>query len=909
MDTLQIENQLQPLSQSQSIHSLTIVEPKKRNSIDSQTSATITSSTASSTSDNDNENENDNIRNSFVDKYSTCGVESLNLRNNEFEKENLNEWKDEFFHYISLYSQPYDEIHLRQFKDDTRSLEFLFQIIYSEYILFLPPSFFIPNCFQLKNKFNFLSYLQKYNIFTISYQEKYKIMYYIQIYNQFIKNTKEDVQKIVLKDLILYNLHLFNQCLLPAELKSSFIEKIYYQTRFKEIYFQDSMIEVNTFYKKIKFSNQELFLKMEQYAMKKMEYKLRSFCQIAEEMGSEKIKIEYQIDKRMKSSLYSAIQDMNVEIGFQLKSEKEVNQQLQLSFEYPTNHIHINLNKLHLMNKIMSENKFLMSREEFDADIELKYFIDARCTNFIQRYDTNFSISTCNDLERKIFAKALKYGIEINSILSTKKSIDLSISIQFHTMHDHFHLIDGSNIHVLREGFLYLLKMIQDEKNEDKNKYKKLIQFIKTHLVAIQNKWITLPYEFPFQDNVLKIYKQMIEQNFKMEEFELYIQNYFHQNIGWTGFLELRDILLKGNNESAIDKLHFVTSQYLDIITNKKNILDNIEIYIDSIMKEGIIDIFLEKEMRNRNNFDFEYLYSSINYYVKNKIKNEYFLKIKLFILNLLRKSFYYNGGLSNSQDIDEIREVVFDLFTYYFEIDLYKLCKVVKTLNHQNEFFEIPLMNMKQMISDSLNELLTHLQNNYFFSYSDNSPTQATETQTSQMKMEKTIVKNTILNRQRKFFVRFLLRYFQYENKMQHLYEYFGNNYEMENQLYIFVEKYFPIEQLFSNYLSRRLFYLFEDFEELKEMFLKIELKKINEIETSSTENENLPDIQFIESKDKKKKKNSPIKNIKLKIEPTITPQSSQPLQPLQPLPHENDPCPDELPLFFKFLYWFWNI
>ena len=76
----------------------------------------------------------------------------------------------------------------------------------------------------------------------------------------------------------------------------------------------------------------------------------------------------------------------------------------------------------------------------------------------------------------------------------------------------------------------------------------------------------------------------------------MYIQNYFHQNIGWTGFLELRDILLKGNNESAIDKLHFVTSQYLDIITNKKNILDNIEIYINSVMKDGIIDNFLEKE-------------------------------------------------------------------------------------------------------------------------------------------------------------------------------------------------------------------------------------------------------------------------------------------------------------------------
>jgi hypothetical protein len=52
-----------------------------------------------------------------------------------------------------------------------------------------------------------------------------------------------------------------------------------------------------------------------------------------------------------------------------LKNKKENKQNIQLTFEYPTNHIHINLNKFHLMNKILSENKFLMSREEFDADV------------------------------------------------------------------------------------------------------------------------------------------------------------------------------------------------------------------------------------------------------------------------------------------------------------------------------------------------------------------------------------------------------------------------------------------------------------------------------------------------------------------------------------------------------------
>ena len=46
-------------------------------------------------------------------------------------------------------------------------------------------------------------------------------------------------------------------------------------------------------YKKIKFANHYLFLPFNVYAIKKVEYKLRSFCQIAEKMGAEKIEIKY----------------------------------------------------------------------------------------------------------------------------------------------------------------------------------------------------------------------------------------------------------------------------------------------------------------------------------------------------------------------------------------------------------------------------------------------------------------------------------------------------------------------------------------------------------------------------------------------------------------------------------------
>ena len=57
----------------------------------------------------------------------------------------------------------------------------------------------------------------------------------------------------------------------------------------------------------------------------------------------------------------------------------------------------------------------------------------------------------------------------------------------------------------------------------------------------------------------------MIDKNFRQDEFEDYIIKYFENHMGWSGFLNLRNTILKGDL-SGLDKLSFVSTQYIDIL-------------------------------------------------------------------------------------------------------------------------------------------------------------------------------------------------------------------------------------------------------------------------------------------------------------------------------------------------------
>ena len=109
-----------------------------------------------------------------------------------------------------------------------------------------------------------------------------------------------------------------------------------------------------------------------------------------------------------------------------------------------------------------------------------------------------------NTIEQKIFLKAEQYGLSIGNLNMKNNITKIFINIDFIQLNTNFSMIDGTNIHVLREGFVYLSNIIKLENLE--SSYGKLLGFLKSHLTAIQNKWISLPYTYDYIYDINSIY-------------------------------------------------------------------------------------------------------------------------------------------------------------------------------------------------------------------------------------------------------------------------------------------------------------------------------------------------------------------------------------------------------------------
>ncbi len=795
---------------------------------------------------------NEPKKNRIIEKF---GSFIKNSDNNDKKKEN--NFLDEFFTYIETYLSNSDfnkeeinkELYLRYF----------LKLMFYDYIIFLPNKFFLKSYYLFKNKKNFLLYLEKYNVIYFTFEDKNLILSVIGYLNNFIKNAKEDIQKILIKKILIPNIDYLEKTYFEG--RKHVLTKIIHQMKFKEIYFQDSIIEPNILYKKISFSNQELFLNLNQYSMKRVEYKLRSFCQIAEELGAELIDIKYNYIKNEKSDNDMSLNLNILNLGGKVSEEKNNKDEINLKFEYPSNHIHINLNKYHLINKIIKENQFLMSKEEFESDVELKYLIDARCTSFIQKYNTQFTVESCNFIEKKLYLEANKYGINFDSSFLKNHSINLSIYVEFFPLIENPQIIDGTNIHVMREGFLFLMRLIDEEiknlneKNFDEKEkkiekrkiYRKLIQYIKSHLYSLENNWIDLNFSYHFQDNLTKIFKQMIDKNFRQDEFEDYIIKYFENHMGWSGFLNLRSTILKGDL-SGLDKLSFVSTQYIDILIYKKTIIDNIYNYINEELKDEIYDYIL-------TNINFMH-HNKINFLYE-KIKEEFLNKIKNIIIQVYRKSFYVYNGLSNNHEYENLRNIMYHLLVYNFENYVFDIIKEIDEESKNYRFYsKLDIMSFKSKISIWIDKILRHLNENKFFVKEELTPIKndyiydnnkiclidekinkqnvnkinkfkkiidikiKNLTSESPNSNQYVIICTTLIDRQRKYFVKYIIRYFQYYHKLDILFKYLNikseNVEEVEYNLYNYICDYYSIHKLYSNYIAYRLFFSYNDFEEI---------------------------------------------------------------------------------------------
>ncbi len=452
--------------------------------------------------------------------------------------------------------------------------------------------------------------LERYNVAIISTEHIKSLLYLIQIINRFYRRYPEN-------DLISGCFVEISKILAQQTRRTEYHEYHHlYTFNPKEYSFYENQILPNILYKKIRLSKMIQFISLEHYAHKKCEYMLRSFSQIAEELGAVRIKIKYNYDHHQERErgreitiggrgAIGAIGAIGVKRS-QKERESEGNN-LNFNFAYSNNN-YINLNEYFLSDKILNENKFLLCREDYESNIELKYLISARCKNLIEKYYTQFKHQTMNSVEMQIYALLKEFHLDFQWSRMKSESIEITLQIDFLNILEYRDLIDGGNIYPLKEGYIYLKNILERDQEpspstesnplslqvaaaisvpEPTRKFVKYINFLKAHFYCIQNGHIYLAYEYSYKNQVMKIYHQAIEMNFTEDEMMKYVEAYWMNQREWYHFIMLRDVILRGS-DNVCDKLHFVTFQYMNIFHRKYHLLEMMEEQLKRIVPEMI---------------------------------------------------------------------------------------------------------------------------------------------------------------------------------------------------------------------------------------------------------------------------------------------------------------------------------
>ena len=533
----------------------------------------------------------------------------------------------------------------------------ILRLLKNEYVIFLSNSFY--GFFKRR----LLKYFDKYNILYLNYNNKQYICNKLNNINQFIKSNSEDDKK-------------------------KFMNKMEI-SKLKLIYFLENNIEPNILYKKISFSKEELFMSFDNYVMKKMEYKFRTFCQIAEKLGAEKITIKSKI-KNYEESIVSGGVDINgVKIDTKLVNNDIFDAKIDLKFVY-TNYAHnLLLNKFYINELIEEENEFFISKEDFNSDIDLKFLIDTRCLNLIQKYDTDIIIKNITNVELKICAKALDYGLNIGLKNKTENSTCVNIAIEFIDIYKNPENILVQNLYSLYEGFLHLTNIIKLQINniqkdniytieKEKIIYGKINNFLKTHLICLNNGHYMIEYKnnvINFKNNktydVLLSYENIISKNFTNDEINNLFFEFFKNNLSHTNFRKFRDILIFGrdnieyyiykDNPDIINKFYFNVIQYNKIKYNNDIILSLIKKYLDVAYSKIIHNIIYNEQFITLINWK-----KSIKelYNIFDNFKDDY----ENIILSAYSDSYLLEYGINDVNDIDEIVEMVINSINYDFE-------------------------------------------------------------------------------------------------------------------------------------------------------------------------------------------------------------------------------------------------
>ena len=240
--------------------------------------------------------------------------------------------------------------------------------------------------------------------------------------------------------------------------------------------------------------------------------------------------------------------------------------------------------------------------------------------------------------------------------------------------------------------------------------------------------------------------------------------------------------------------------------------MNTIERYIDTQLNE-FINSFKSISFDNYNDETIIINISNNNddYFKILNFLNEYKLTIKNILYDSFKKSFKFNDGLSNNlSDLNRLINIINNIINYYFDNNIKNLqSNLNKVINDDLKY------NVKTNVFNKLIELISsQIINN--ISLSNISPN------LNEIENQENDFKLTLYKRTQKIFIKFITKYFNFENTINKIIKKLNlENENLENEIFIsFLNNIVPINNSYKNYNKFKLFYTWDDFNKICNYF-----------------------------------------------------------------------------------------
>ena len=398
-----------------------------------------------------------------------------------------------------------------------------------------------------------------------------------------------------------------------------------------QICFDEGEILKDTVYKKLEIQDKILFVPISKYQLKLTEYKLRGFCQIMEELGANEIIVDFQDSSTSKKKKELDVSNYNYiagSLGFSSSSSNENGEKINYKLEYPKFNS-FNLNARVIKSKIR-RGKYIISKKNFDSNLELQYIIGSRCNHYITNYSTVFTLDNSMSLDVKVMGKLEKgnfnLGFEAESSWMKNLKLSINTNVVFSDKSSFDRNLIGDNIAWNASGFNFLMETIEDEDFKTIGIYK---------IMSFMNAYIDNVVKHNSKRDYMKIKNMLdiINNEFEFDEYSGILCNYFDKNAHWLHFMNYLDILMC--KRVAYNKLG-----YLILMSDNYDMLYRKNTRIINFVRHYCINNSLEEKfwmMLNPNDY----------YYIVNRLDNEY---------NIMDKYNWFNFNKLIS-DIKEFRQ------------------------------------------------------------------------------------------------------------------------------------------------------------------------------------------------------------------------------------------------------------